>query len=131
MAELDLDPEAMLQRFRDRAQAVRSRPFPPVGGEERTRFIEQAQIDFQDFAILGDATATMEDGVLVLRTDFRPTVPIEEWQGLAKDQSLALFYYRRRLEQSIADVERWFNYASTLWIIADPENRGPLPCRAE
>lgn len=69
----DLDTEAMLQRFRDRAHAVRSRPLPPVGGDERTRFIEQAQIDFQDFAILGDATASVEDGILVLRIDLRPS----------------------------------------------------------
>jgi hypothetical protein len=68
-----LDVEAMLQRFRDRAHAVRSRPLPPVAGEERTRFIEQAQIDFQDFAIVGDAEASMDDGVLVLRIDLRPS----------------------------------------------------------
>jgi hypothetical protein len=67
-----LDVDAMLQRFRDRAHAVRSRPLPPVAGEERTRFIEQAQVDFQDFAIVGDATADLEDGVLVLRIDLRP-----------------------------------------------------------
>ena len=69
----DLDTDAMLQRFRDRAHAVRSRPLPPVGGDERARFIEQAQIDFQDFAILGDATASVDDGVLVLRIDLRPS----------------------------------------------------------
>ena len=68
----DLDTDAMLQRFRDRAHAVRNRPLPPVAGEERARFIEQAQIDFQDFAIVGDATASVEDGVLVLRIDLRP-----------------------------------------------------------
>ena len=68
-----LDVEAMLQRFRDRAHAVRNRPLPPVAGEERTRFIEQAQRDFQDFAIVGDAEASMEDGVLVLRVDLRPS----------------------------------------------------------
>lgn len=68
----DLDTDAMLQRFRDRAHAVRNRPLPPVAGEERSRFIEQAQVDFQDFAIIGDATAAMEDGVLVLRVDLRP-----------------------------------------------------------
>jgi hypothetical protein len=67
-----LDVEGMLERFRDRAHAVRKRPLPPVAGEERTRFIEQAQIDFQDFAIIGDAAATIEDGVLVLRIDLRP-----------------------------------------------------------
>ncbi len=70
-----LDVEAMLQRFRDRAQAVRNRPLPPVAGEERSRFIEQAQIDFQDFAIVADADGTMEDGVLVLRIDLRPADP--------------------------------------------------------
>jgi hypothetical protein len=68
----ELDTEAMLQRFRDRAHAVRNRPLPPVAGEERSRFIEQAQLDFQDFAIIGDAATSVEDGVLVLRIDLRP-----------------------------------------------------------
>ncbi len=67
-----LDVEAMLQRFRDRAHAVRNRPLPPVAGAERTRFIEQAQVDFQDFAIIGDASGALEDGVLTLRVDMRP-----------------------------------------------------------
>jgi hypothetical protein len=67
-----LDVEAMLQRFRDRAQAVRNRNLPPVAGEERVRLIRQAEIDFQDFAIVGDAEASVEDGVLVLRVDLRP-----------------------------------------------------------
>jgi hypothetical protein len=67
-----LDVEAMIERYRDRAQAVRNRPLPPVAGEERMRFIRQAELDFQDFAIIGDATASMEDGVLVLRVDLRP-----------------------------------------------------------
>ena len=70
MAELDVD--GMLQRFRDRAHAVRSRPLPPVAGEERTRFIEQAQVDFQDFAIVGDASWTFADGILTLTVDLRP-----------------------------------------------------------
>jgi hypothetical protein len=66
------DIGAMVQRFRDRAQAVRNRPLPPVAGEERAKFVQQAQVDFQDFAIIGDATATVEDGFLVLRIDLRP-----------------------------------------------------------
>jgi hypothetical protein len=68
-----LDTEAMIKRFQDRAHAVRNRPLPPVAGAERTRFIEQAQLDFQDFALIGDADATIEDGVLVLRVDLRPS----------------------------------------------------------
>ncbi|MFN8039013.1 MAG: hypothetical protein U0Q07_07350 [Acidimicrobiales bacterium] len=66
------DVDAMIRRFRERAAAVKARPLPPVAGEERTRFIEQAQLDFQDFAIIGDATAEVDDGVLVLRVDLRP-----------------------------------------------------------
>ena len=67
-----LDLDAMLHRFRDRAAAVKGRNLPPIGGEERARFIEQAQNDFQDFAIIGDATASVEDGVLTLTVDLRP-----------------------------------------------------------
>jgi len=67
-----LDLDAMLQRFRDRAAAVKERPLPPVAGEERTRFIEQAQRDFQDYAIIGDAQASLVDGVLTLTVDLRP-----------------------------------------------------------
>jgi hypothetical protein len=67
-----LDVEAMIQRFRDRAAAVKRRSLPPVAGEERQRFIQQAQDDYQDFAIIGDADAQIEDGVLVLRVDLRP-----------------------------------------------------------
>ena len=46
-------------------------PLPPVAGPERERFVRQAQLDFQDFAIIGDAAASVEDGVLVLRIDMR------------------------------------------------------------
>ena len=71
MAE-GLDIEAMLERFRERAAAVRKRPLPPVAGDERRAFIEQANSDFRDFAIIGDATASLDDGILVLRVDLRP-----------------------------------------------------------
>lgn len=71
MAE-PFDPQAMVQRFRDRAHAVKERPLPPVAGNERAKFVAQAQTDYQDFAIVGDAEATLEDGILVLRVDLRP-----------------------------------------------------------
>jgi len=68
----ELDVEAMLARFRERAAAVRDRPLPPVAGTDRERFVKQAQTDFQDFAIVGDASWEFDDGVLVLRVDLRP-----------------------------------------------------------
>ena len=67
------NPDEMIARYRDRAAAVRKRPLPPVAGEERQHFIAQAEADFQDFAIIGDSVATIEDGVLVLRIVMRPT----------------------------------------------------------
>jgi len=70
MAEFNVDE--MLARFRERAGAVKKRPLPPVAGEERQAFINQANTDFQDFAIVGDATGSLEDGILVLRVDLRP-----------------------------------------------------------
>ena len=67
----DLDVDAMLTRFRERAAAVKKRNLPPVAGEERTRFIEQAKADFMDYAIIGDAEGSLVDGVLTLRIDLR------------------------------------------------------------
>jgi hypothetical protein len=71
MAE-SLDVDAMIARFQQRAAAVKKRNLPPVAGEERQRFLKQAQEDFLDFALIGDAQATLEDGVLTLRVDLRP-----------------------------------------------------------
>ena len=68
----EFDADAMIERFRDRADAVKKRNLPPVAGAERTRFIEQAQADFQDFAMIGDADAGLEDGILTLTIDLRP-----------------------------------------------------------
>jgi hypothetical protein len=68
----ELNVDAMLERFRERAAAVKDRPLPPVAGEERQRFVEQAERDFQDFAIIGDATWEFDDGVLTLRVDLKP-----------------------------------------------------------
>jgi hypothetical protein len=66
------DPNEMILRFRERAEAVRRRGLPPVEGPERQLFLEAAKIDFQDYAMLGDATATLEDGILRLEIDLRP-----------------------------------------------------------
>ncbi len=64
MAEYDVD--AMIQRFRDRAEAVKERALPPVAGQERQRFIEQAERDYTDFALIGNARWRAEDGTLIL-----------------------------------------------------------------
>ena len=68
----DFDVDAMIERFRERAAGVKRRTLPPVAGEERRHFLEQAQQDFQDFAMIGDAEATLEDGILRITIDLRP-----------------------------------------------------------
>jgi hypothetical protein len=68
----DFDAEAMIVRFRERADAVRRRGLPPVEGPERQQIMRQMQLDFQDFAMLGDATGELTDGILTLRVDLRP-----------------------------------------------------------
>ena len=66
------EPTEMIARYKERADAVKRRPLPPVAGEERQMFLKQAQSDFQDFAMIGDAEASIDDGILVLRIDLRP-----------------------------------------------------------
>jgi hypothetical protein len=65
MAEFDVD--AMIERFRNRAAAVKDRPLPPVAGSERQKFIAQAEQDFTDFSLVANAEWAVEDGRLVLR----------------------------------------------------------------
>jgi hypothetical protein len=67
-----LDVDAMIGRFRERAEAVRKRGLPPVEGPERQIIMQQMRLDYQDFAMLGDATGTLDDGILTLRVDLRP-----------------------------------------------------------
>jgi hypothetical protein len=71
MAE-GFDVDAMIARFRERAKAVKDRPLPPLEGTARREYMQRAQIDYQDFAMLGDAEGSLEGGILHLRVDLRP-----------------------------------------------------------
>lgn len=70
MAELDVD--ALIQRFRERAEAVKERGLPPVAGEERQLFIKQAELDFMDFSLVGSARWEADDDSLILRIPLKP-----------------------------------------------------------
>jgi hypothetical protein len=73
----DLDVDAMLKRFQARARAVRQRGMPPIEGADRKRFMDQAKVDFMDYAMIGDAQGTLEDGILTLKVDLRPKPEVE------------------------------------------------------
>jgi hypothetical protein len=68
----DFDVDAMIRRFQARAGAVRQRGLPPVEGTERRRLLEQARVDFMDYAMIGDAQASLVGGILTLTIDLRP-----------------------------------------------------------
>ena len=70
MAEFDVD--ALIARFQERARAVKQRGIPPLEGPDRKRFVERMQADYMDFAMIGDAEGSLDDGVLTLRIDLRP-----------------------------------------------------------
>ena len=69
----EFDVDALVRRFQERAKAVRQRGMPPVEGPERKRFVDQARIDYMDYAMIGAADATLSDGVLTLTVDLRPS----------------------------------------------------------
>lgn len=65
MAELNVDE--FLERFRERATAVKERGVPPLEADARRAFIAQAETDFLDYSLVGSASWAVEDGHLVLR----------------------------------------------------------------
>jgi hypothetical protein len=65
VAQLDMDE--FLQRFADRAEAVKERGVPPLEGQARKAFIESAEKDYLDYSLIAAASWTVEDGNLVLR----------------------------------------------------------------
>jgi hypothetical protein len=65
MAQLDVD--AFLARFRERAAAVRERGIPPLEGESRRRFVEAAEQDFVDYSLVGRAQWEVTEEHLVLK----------------------------------------------------------------
>ena len=65
MAQLDV--KEFLDRFNERASAVKERGIPPLEGEARQRFIQQAEKDYLDYSLVGGASWSIEEGHLVLK----------------------------------------------------------------
>ena len=59
----------LIGRFEERAEAVKKSGMPPLEGEMRRQWIKQKEYDYMDFAMLGDATGTLEEGILLIRVD--------------------------------------------------------------
>ena len=59
--------EEFKKRFKQRADAVKDRPMPPVGGNERMQFIKQAELDYQDYMIISDSEFEVTDEYLIFK----------------------------------------------------------------
>ena len=59
--------EDFQKRFTERAEAVKNRPMPPIGGDERLAFIKQAEKDYQDYMIVSDSEFETTDEYLVFK----------------------------------------------------------------
>lgn len=65
MAQLNVDE--FVERFQERADAVKDRGIPPLEGEARRTWIASAEKDYMDYSLIGRAEWSVEEGALVLR----------------------------------------------------------------
>ena len=65
MAQLNVDD--FVERFRDRAAAVKERGIPPLEGDARRQWIASAEKDYMDYSLIGRAQWSVDDDALVLR----------------------------------------------------------------
>ena len=82
-----VDTEAMVSRFYERAEAVRSRSMPPVAGVERLAFIKQAEIDYMDYALIADSKISLDGGILTI--DLRPDIVPQEVETQVAMENIA------------------------------------------
>ena len=64
---MSLNVEELLDRYKERAEAVKNRSIPPVGGDDRLAFVKQAEIDYQDFMIIADSEVEITEEYLILK----------------------------------------------------------------
>ena len=64
---MSFNVEEFINRYKERAEAVKRKSIPPVGGDDRTAFIKQAEIDFQDYMIIADSEFKVEKDYLVFK----------------------------------------------------------------
>ena len=62
-----MNVEELLDRYKERAEAVKNRSIPPVGGDDRMAFVKQAEIDYQDFMIIADSEVEITEEYLILK----------------------------------------------------------------
>ena len=68
---MSFNVEEFINRFKDRANAVKDRPMPPIGGDERMQFMKQAELDYQDYMIISDSEFEITDKYFIYNLSTR------------------------------------------------------------
>lgn len=64
---MSFNVDDFLNRYKERAEAVKKRSIPPVGGDDRMAFIKQAESDYQDFMIIADSEIEVTEEYLIFK----------------------------------------------------------------
>ena len=64
---MSFNVDDFLNRYKERAEAVKKRSIPPVGGDDRMAFIKQAESDYQDFMMIADSEIEVTEEYLILK----------------------------------------------------------------
>ena len=64
---MNFNIEEFQKRFKQRAEAVKNRPMPPIGGDKRLAFIKQAEKDYQDYMIISDSEFEINEKYLIFK----------------------------------------------------------------
>ena len=64
---MSFNVDDFLNRYKERAEAVKKRSIPPVGGDDRMAFIKQAESDYQDFMMIADSEIEITEEYLIFK----------------------------------------------------------------
>ena len=64
---MSFNVDEFISRYKKRAEAVKKRSIPPVGGDDRMAFIKQAESDYQDFMMIADSEIEITEEYLIFK----------------------------------------------------------------
>ena len=64
---MSFNVDEFIARYEERAEAVKKRSIPPVGGDDRMAFIKQAESDYQDFMMIADSEIEITEEYLIFK----------------------------------------------------------------
>ena len=64
---MSFNVDDFLNRYKERAEAVKKRYIPPVEGDDRMAFIKQAESDYQDFMMIADSEIEVTEEYLIFK----------------------------------------------------------------